>query len=293
MDKEYTQLPFEQINPFVRYAQILNIYADSFPRWLKSYDCRLFYILKGSGTISVGEHKYPVSHGDVLLWQPGTPYRMRPEKPDSFFTMITINFDFTQNHCGAAYPIPPELVSKFQETDLHEILHFTNTTFMRSHVYLKTVQQLENKLLEIVKEYKTQKNFFTLRINGLLLSVLAYAARSYVLPSQYSTTTSINQVIEYIHTHYMENLSNESIGNALCFHPNYINKLMVLNTGVSLHQYLLNYRIAKAIELLETTAVPISEVAYKIGFRDVSHFSKCFHRKTGHPPKAFRQNRTV
>jgi AraC-like DNA-binding protein len=66
---------------------------------------------------------------------------------------------------------------------------------------------------------------------------------------------------------------------------------MVLNTGSSLHQYLLNYRISMAIELIESTYGSITDIAYQVGFKDISHFSKYFKKKTGRAPSEFRRMR--
>lgn len=290
MEHKLLRMAFEEINPFVRFVQIINISKNSFPHWIKSYDCRLFYVQKGNGIIYIEDKEYYVSPGDLVLWQPNAPYHMEPDINNQTFTMITSNFDFTRNYAHILYPQPPERIESYDPNSLNEIIQFTNFNFLNQHIYIKNMHHLESFLLEMVKEFKTQKNYYNLRLNGLMLSVIGYIARSYVLPSQYSTTTSINLIIEYIHNNYMNDITNTNIGEALNFHPNYINKLMVLNTGNSLHQYLLNYRISKAIELIESTSDSIADIAFQVGFKDISHFSKYFKKKTGRIPRAFRRH---
>jgi two-component system response regulator YesN len=125
-------------------------------------------------------------------------------------------------------------------------------------------------------------------------SVLAQVARRLGSSAADSTASEgkIDQIIAYIHAHYAEEISNESLGSQFNYHPNYLNRQMVLFTDKSLHQYLLTYRITKAIELLETTALPVSEVGQAVGFKDFSHFSKLFKLKTGSSPSAFRRARS-
>jgi transcriptional regulator GlxA family with amidase domain len=43
-------------------------------------------------------------------------------------------------------------------------------------------------------------------------------------------------------------------------------------------------RLQKAIELLRTTSLPVSEVAFDCGFHSVAYFSKCFHDYFGFSP---------
>jgi transcriptional regulator GlxA family with amidase domain len=63
---------------------------------------------------------------------------------------------------------------------------------------------------------------------------------------------------------------------------------MVAYTGLSLHRYLTRYRIDRAVDLLSTTTMSVSEVGAAVGFPDPSHFSKAFEKVIGHPPSAFR-----
>lgn len=54
-------------------------------------------------------------------------------------------------------------------------------------------------------------------------------------------------------------------------------------------QYLKEYRLAKAAELLRNTDTPVSEVAARTGFGQSSHFGKCFREKTGMSPSEYRK----
>ncbi len=44
------------------------------------------------------------------------------------------------------------------------------------------------------------------------------------------------------------------------------------------------YRLQKAKSLLETSDLKVSEVAWKVGYKDVSHFSRSFHEMFGFSP---------
>lgn len=47
-------------------------------------------------------------------------------------------------------------------------------------------------------------------------------------------------------------------------------------------------RTAKAVHLLETTALPIAEIAHQLGYSDVSNFHRAFKSWTGRTPRAYR-----
>jgi AraC-like DNA-binding protein len=52
----------------------------------------------------------------------------------------------------------------------------------------------------------------------------------------------------------------------------------------SVSRFICRVRLQKAIELLRTTSLPVSEVAFDCGFHSVAYFSKCFHDYFGFSP---------
>lgn len=59
--------------------------------------------------------------------------------------------------------------------------------------------------------------------------------------------------------------------------------------GVTPHQYLLRARLRRAARLLADDALPITEVAFEVGFNDLSNFVRTFHRAAGVSPRSFRR----
>ena len=98
----------------------------------------------------------------------------------------------------------------------------------------------------------------------------------------------VEKVIDLVAQRYAETLTNSSIAAALGRHPNYVNAVFVNDMGMSIHQYLMRYRVTKASQLLLTTQLPVSEIARQVGFRHFSHFSNCFHKLVGCAPGTYR-----
>ena len=57
-------------------------------------------------------------------------------------------------------------------------------------------------------------------------------------------------------------------------------KLSVL-TGMTVKEFIRDIRLKRAIQLLDQKKLNVSEVAYAVGFKDLSHFRKCFREKFG------------
>ncbi len=58
----------------------------------------------------------------------------------------------------------------------------------------------------------------------------------------------------------------------------------LVNTSPS--DFIRSYRLHKAKILLETTDLAVSEVAWKVGYKDPAHFSRSFKDAYGNPPNA-------
>ncbi|MBO7742761.1 helix-turn-helix domain-containing protein [Paenibacillus sp. MWE-103] len=68
----------------------------------------------------------------------------------------------------------------------------------------------------------------------------------------------------------------------------YLNQLFKAVTGTTIGQYVLAARIESAKRLLETTTMPITEIAIVSGFYDGAHFSKAFRASVSRTPQEYR-----
>lgn len=66
-----------------------------------------------------------------------------------------------------------------------------------------------------------------------------------------------------------------------------LNRLFKQIFGNPIYNYHQKFRIYEAAKLLKTNQISVSEVGYQLGFTNLSHFSKLFHRYIGDKPKKF------
>jgi AraC family transcriptional regulator len=59
--------------------------------------------------------------------------------------------------------------------------------------------------------------------------------------------------------------------------------------GVTPHQYLLRSRLRHAARLLAETHISVTDIAFEVGFGDLSNFVRTFHRAAGVSPRGFRR----
>lgn len=73
------------------------------------------------------------------------------------------------------------------------------------------------------------------------------------------------------------------------FSRNYVIELVKEYCGKTPYQYLGELRLQRAALLLESSALPLEEIADQCGYSDYSHFYKCFHSAYGCAPGRYRR----
>ncbi len=290
---------FSEINPFIRHVRIVSLQPyDRFVVDVKAADYRLIYVCKGKGTIAVentcaGETiRNTVLPGDLLIWKPGLEYSMYTHKGGSL-QMLAVSFDFTYGYSDITIPIPQRNKERFSDDSITELINFTDADFLNYPLYLKKMHGFESVLFEMLDEFKMKKKYSDNIIGGLFKHLLGNIARIreniYISPGK--KNHKVDLIIQYLYEYGCHRkITYEDLGRLFNFHPNYINKLILTNTGKSLHQYLLMLRITHAANLLHTSDLSISEIAEMSGFNEANHFARQFKSKTGKTPSDYRKD---
>jgi len=86
-----------------------------------------------------------------------------------------------------------------------------------------------------------------------------------------------------------ERIGIEKMASRLGYSPAYCNRVFQRVYGMSPRQYLTGLIIRQAKLLLINTELTIEGIAYQLGYRDISQFSKQFKRWMNLSPAAFRK----
>lgn len=88
---------------------------------------------------------------------------------------------------------------------------------------------------------------------------------------------------------FLLDISLNSIAERLYITPSYLSALFKNEMGITFSDYLTEYRIEKAKELLKDVKIKIYEVAEAVGYTDQHYFSKVFKNITSFTPKEYRE----
>ncbi|WP_341842701.1 AraC family transcriptional regulator [Chitinophaga caseinilytica] len=133
-------------------------------------------------------------------------------------------------------------------------------------------------------------------LTQLLNTLIVVAARNIrlmaPLPGRKDLQGTASALLHYIHEHIAEPeaLRAEKIAAHCHISPGYISEYFKSKTGLSMQEYIMNYRMKLVETRLRYTDMQVSEIVDELGFSDASHLHRLFRKHSGMAPGAFRKS---
>ncbi|MDE5801767.1 MAG: AraC family transcriptional regulator [Lachnospiraceae bacterium] len=232
------------------------------------------YVISGTGTLMADNAKgetqtYPIKSGQGFLIFPG--------QINTYFADKTLPWEYVW--------------IEFDGLRVKEALDLTglspNTPVYRPHSK-DICEQMVNEMLYIVHHAK-ETPFHLIGHLYLFLDYLTQSARVTV-PVQSSKMSDyyIKEAINYIEQNFQNNITIEDIAAVCGINRSYFGKIFRNSIGRSPQEFLMNYRMVKATELLKLTSLSIAEVGSAVGYENQLHFSRAFKTVYGISPREWR-----
>jgi len=179
----------------------------------------------------------------------------------------------------------------FEESALFTILSCRPVGFCHVLNIAAYEDRVEQLFRSLVAEHKKDQPFKAYREEILLydLLILLYRQAPQLFSSVELKTAEIAWLIQrHIETNYKDPIRIEELAAKFHIHSSYLSHEFKKSTGYSVHQYLIFWRLSVARQLLAETDLPITGIAYAVGFNDSSNFSRLFRQRVGCTPNRYR-----
>lgn len=152
---------------------------------------------------------------------------------------------------------------------------------------LKLSQDSENSTKESIIEhlegcftYEELHQMLIEKTNQFFLGITSYVPED----------STIFLIKDYISKHYPDDaLSIKEISDHVFLSASYVCTYFKNQTGQTLNQYLTEYRMEKAKQLLADARYQIADISTKVGYSNGNYFSKSFKKSTGLTPSKYRE----
>ena len=271
------------LNPHIRYAKIHYNHSKSADEYNICYDCRLFFAENATGIIDIAGENYNITNSTAIYLPPGTKYRFCFESEQ--VKIYVLDFDLVSDFAHIKESLGVASENKFQP---QRIPLYTPCEPLCTPV-ICTMPHIQGFLNQCVDNFLQRCSFYREKSSALLKLCLLELIHHNSMRTTY--TDLCERVLSYIHENYADcTLTNTDISNAFSYHPYHLSRILKQETGKTLHQYLISYRVRIAKDLLLTSKNNIEQISWQCGFSSTAYFIKAFKDATGSTPKNYRKN---
>jgi AraC-like DNA-binding protein len=244
-------------------------------------------VLEGKGKERINGIEHEMLPGTMVLLLPYQIHEYRADV-DETLSMYICNFDMKLITAG------PE--SAWGLHDLFLGLDSAQPAYiqMQGEAYEESLRLWE----KLYKEHNSTLTWKPIMLRALLLEALSLFVRG---RDNHETTRSEKQpsavrksmwsVIQYVYDHYLEPLSLTSLSEQFHIHPTLLSTHFGETFGIHFVDFLHELRVRHACSLLNSSELPISQVAYESGFSSYPTFSRTFLRIKGMTPSEYRKRK--
>lgn len=262
----------------------------------------------------------------MRIWYNTQPVSYKEHWHNSLEVIMPIENDYTVTINGKAYHVQPGEVIMIPPREVHSLTApevgsrfiflfdlspmsslkgfagiqslLSQTIYLTKEKYPKIYDEAINMLIQMRTEYFGENEYRELTIYSLLMNLLVKFGDDFVntedlfpnvrLYKQREYVQKFNNLMDYIDSHYMEDISLEDIASATGFSKYHFSRLFKQYTNYTFCDYLCYRRIKAAEELLAKADLSITEVALQSGFPSISTFNRLFKQQKGCTPSEYR-----
>ncbi|MGO4291790.1 helix-turn-helix domain-containing protein [Chitinophaga sp. RAB17] len=264
--------------------------SDWDPRPQVYYFFEIIQIQEGSGFRTVNKNRFPYRKGSIFLF---TPRDCRGFEEETSTRFVSVRF--SEMFVGHSHtPQEKERIGAWLR-QLEYLFFYHNRQeqlLIRQDNDCKMITALIGNMVE---EYEQKHPYYQENLQHYVTLLLNIVARNVAadinITGEEDCALLINQIMLYIRQHIYERemLKQEVLSSKFNLSQNYIGEFFKKQTGESLQQFIINYKLNLVQLRVSYSDLTIGEIADELGFTDESHLSRLFKKYYGVTPSAYRK----
>jgi len=276
---EFPELETQKFHIFV---------ADSDACELHGHDFLEFtYVTKGTMEHTIGGERSVLTAGDYFIVDYGTEhfYRRLSAEPLEVVNLL-FRPDFLEQMLAGRRGFEDVLNSYLLRFNYRTLRSSpTGKAFHDDGGLLKRIVQ------EAVEEYAQKQDGYMEYIRCLLVKLLIITMRKIGREEQAANVSDVvRDLTEHIRLNYANPLPITQLAIQHGYSVSYLSRKFSLEMGMGFSEYTQRVRIGQSCRLLESTDMPIGEIASTVGYDDQKFFNQVFRKVLGITPREFRKS---
>ncbi len=292
---------FNQINPYIRFVNHLancNNNNHILP-WRTLYDYEIIFVTKGRIIVETNNEKYFVNENQFHIMSPNikhTRYFNKDESCDYF----NIHLDFFYDQ------YMPDFSAKIVYTEYITPIELTKRQQKRTPSFANVITcvspEKTTKLFEtLFSKYKNTKIIYK---QILLKSICLKIIHEIILScdktniSLFNVKTGkyndlVNKFIDYVENNYKLEITPQNFIKDKGLSLGHFIKIFKQEKILTPNEYIIEYRLSLAKELLKSGRYFVYEVSEMVGYENEFYFSRLFKKREGCSPAEYIKNSTT
>ncbi len=139
--------------------------------------------------------------------------------------------------------------------------------------------------------FEYAQSVFRLGAKDILLKPVDYKkffeTMERVLGFKYTDNSTFNEILEYIHSHYTEDVDLDFLCDKFHLSKSHVSRLFNQHLSTTFVNYRNTLRVEDAKELLKSSGMTIQQISEQVGFDSMHYFYRVFRKLTGKTPKSY------
>lgn len=272
MELKYKPLEKTESESFLIERRKMPYFGDN---WHYHEEHELMFTIKGHGVRIVGDNMDHFKDLELVVIGGGLPHLFKNELKEKGSAADFIVVKFKDLFEGQSFFSLPEFakISKFIQDSKRGIL------FPQ-----KTGKKLKKKLIKFAKSEGAEKMLLFISIFKTLSEEKKFkylSSEGFELKSSSKGEDRIQKVINYIGENYIKDISLEDLANIANMTTNSFCRYFKSRTGKTPFQFIREFRVNKACQMLINGEKSISQICYDTGFNSFSSFNRIFKNLKG------------
>ena len=246
-----------------------NCYSPAFEHFHTYFEA--FYVYEGTCEHTIDNQTKILKMGDFCIIPPGVSHKISVMDQSIIIVMI-LSSQVMENTFKNPTFYKDNLLAEFFMKNIH---------FSSDNDYLMFHTGNDSELKNII-------------IQMMLESTNKYQEYDAILSAYFSLFfgkrfAAAFEITTYIQEHHTD-INLEKIAQRYHYTPEYTSRYIKETTGKTFSEILIDARMKHAISLLKSTSLPISEVAYLVGYQNTENFIRVFKSRYSKTPTAYRKD---
>ena len=230
----------------------------------------IIFMIKGQGVRIVGDHMDHFNNSDLVMMGGGVPHLFKNNEHESTSAADYIIVKFKDLFKESSFFSLPELltIQNFIENSKRGVL-FSNTT----------IAKIRKPLIQLSESTGPDRIVKLIIVLDILSKETDYkylASEGFQLKDSGKGEDRIQKVINYIGDNYVKDITLDDLAEVSHMTTNSFCRYFKSRTGKTAFQFIREYRVNKACQMLINGKKSIAEICYDTGFNSFSSFNRIF-----------------